>query len=148
VTRPSVCSQISRLDGTDDVEFGAERPHQLEALLGEAVGDHDQCAIALRCTHECEGGTRAPARVFDDDVAGRDQAVALCARDHRDRHPVLHRPRGIPVLELQPELRPVRRRTPVQSNERCVADRLEDGVHVVIIVDRDQDIAAVRLFAA
>src|SRR5438105_2864155 len=32
----------------DDVELGTESPHELETLLREAIGDHDQAAVALR----------------------------------------------------------------------------------------------------
>jgi hypothetical protein len=59
-------------DRLDHVELGAERAHQPEALLREAVGDDDQSAVALRGADERERGARAAARVFDDRVAGRD----------------------------------------------------------------------------
>ena len=96
------CDPRPAFDRLHDVELGPERTHQLETLLGEAVGDHDQSAIALCAADERKRGSRAPARVLDDRVAGSDRAFVLGAFDHRERHPVLHRARGIPVLELQP----------------------------------------------
>ena len=92
-----------------DVELRAERPHQLEPLLGEAVGHHDQRAVTLRAADERERGPGAAAGVLDDRVAGRDQPVALGPFDHRQGHPVLHRAGRVRVLELQPELGAVRR---------------------------------------
>jgi hypothetical protein len=126
----------SALDRRHDLELRAERAHQLEPLLSEAVGDHDQGAIALRATHERECGTGAPARVLDDGVAGRDQSVSFGALDHRERHPVLHRPRRIAVLELQPHLGAVRGHTVAQADERRVSDRLEDRLHAWMIAYR------------
>jgi hypothetical protein len=110
---------LDRLDVVDAVGV------PLEALLGEAVGDHDQAPVALRSADERERRPRAAARVLDDRVARRDRAVALGALDHRERHPVLERARWIRVLELEPQLRAVRRRAACQSHERRVSDRVE-----------------------
>ena len=113
----------------DHVELGAERAHQLEALLGEAVGDHDQRAVALRAADERDRGAGAAAGVLDDRVARRDEPVPLGALDHRLRHPVLQRAGRVRVLELQPELGAVLRRAVADPNERRVPDRLEDRLH-------------------
>jgi hypothetical protein len=59
----------SALERGDDVELGAERPHQLETLFREAVGDHDQRPINLRAADEGERAAGAAARVLDDRVA-------------------------------------------------------------------------------
>ena len=117
------------LHGGNDIELGTQRSHQLEALLGEAIGHHDQRAVALRSTDERKRGPGAPAGVLDDSVAGRDQTVALRTLDHRERHAVLHRPGRILVLELQPKLGPIRGPAPVQANQRRVANRPEDRIH-------------------
>jgi hypothetical protein len=121
------------LDRPDHVELGAERLHQLEALLREAVRDDDQCAVALCTAHERERGARAAARVLHDRVAGRDERVPLGALDHRERHPVLHRAAGVAVLELQPKLCAVRRSAPVHADDRRVPDCVEDRLHAGMI---------------
>ena len=123
------------LDGRNDVDLRAERPHQLEALLGEAVGHHDQSAIPLRPADERERRAGTSARVLDDCVAGSEEPVALGTLDHRERHPVLHRPGRVAVLELQPELSAIRRRATAQTHERSVPDRLENRLHATIIPD-------------
>jgi hypothetical protein len=123
-------------DRRNDVELRSERAHQLEALLGEAVRDHDQRAVPLRAGDERECRTRAAARVLDERVARRDQSVALGALDHRQRHAVLHRAGRVPVLELQPQLRAVRRHAPPQPHERRVPDRVEDRAQGPIIAAR------------
>jgi hypothetical protein len=104
----------------------APSAHQREALLGEAVRDHDQRAVALRAGHERKRGAGAAAGVLDERVAGRDEAVALGTLHHRAGHPVLHRAGRVRVLELQPELGAVRRRAAFQADEWCVADCIED----------------------
>jgi hypothetical protein len=114
------------LDGLDDVELGAERAHELEAFLGEAVGHHDQTPVALRAADERERRACAAAGVLDHGVAGVQQAVAFCTLDHGERHPVLHRPRRVAVLELHPQLGTVRGRAPRQPHERGIPDRSED----------------------
>jgi hypothetical protein len=116
-------------DRLHDVDLRAEGADQLEALLREAVGHHDQTAVSLGAAHECERRACAPARVFDDRVVRSERAVTLRALDHRERHPVLHRARRIAVLELQPQLRAVRRRAARQPDERCVPDRVEHRGH-------------------
>jgi len=121
-------------DGRDDVEFGAERAHELEALFREAVGDDDQCPIALRAADERECGAGAAAGVLDHRVLGRDQPVSLCALDHRERNPVLEGSGRVSVFELQPELGAVRRRAAPEPDEGCVADRVKDGFHAGIIL--------------
>ena len=114
------------LDRRDDVHVGAEGAHQLDPLLGEAVRDHDQRAVALRAADERERRPGAAARVLDHRRLRPDQPVALRALDHRERHPVLHRARRVQVLELHPELRAVLRRQAAQADERRAADRAED----------------------
>src|SRR6266542_3662755 len=121
------------LHGRNDIELRTKRPHQLEPLLGEAIGDHDQCPIPLRAGHERERGPRAAAGVLDDRVPGRDQTVPFRTLDHRERHPILHRSRRVAVLELQPQLGAIRRRAAAQTNKRRVPDRFEDRLHWVMV---------------
>ena len=121
------------LDRRNDVDLRPERAHELKALLGEAVGHHDQGSVALGLADECERRAGAAARVLDDGVARGEQPVAFCSLDHRERHPVLHRSARVAVLELQPELRAVRRRAAMHADEWRVPDRLEDRLHAVTI---------------
>ena len=121
------------LDGRNDVELRAERPHQLEALFGEAVGDHDQSAISLRPADERERRTGTSARVLDHRFAGRKQPVPLGTLDHCERHPVLHRPGRVAVLELQPHVGAVGRHAMAETHNRSVPDRFENGLHASII---------------
>jgi hypothetical protein len=123
-------------DGGHDLDLGSERSHQLKALLAEAIGHHDQRSVALRPADERQCRARAAARVLDDRVAGRDEAVTFGSLDHRERHSILHRTGRVAVLELQPELRAVRRPEPPETDERRVPDRLEDRLHAAIISDR------------
>jgi hypothetical protein len=114
------------LDRLDDVELGAERANELEALLREAVGHDDQAAVPLRTAHEREGRSRAASRVLDDRASRRQRAVLLGTLDHRERHPVLHRSGWISVLELHPHLGAAGRRAAGEPHERRVANRVED----------------------
>ncbi len=95
------------LDRLDHLELCAESAHQLEPLLGEAVGDHDPAAIALGSADERHRGSRAPARVLDHRRLRVDQPVPLGALDHGERHPVLHRAAGVEVLELDQSSAPL-----------------------------------------
>ncbi len=116
-------------DRTHDLYLRSERPRQLKALLREAIGHHDHCSIPLRATDERDRRTRTAARVLDDCVPGRDQAVTLGAFDHRERHPILHRPGWVAVLQLEPELGTAHGRATPQPHQRRVADRLENRLH-------------------
>ena len=121
------------VDRRNDVDLGAERSHDLEALLRKAVGHHDQCLIPLRLADERERRTGTPTRVLDDSVAPRNQPITLRALDHRERHTVLHRARRIAIFELEPHLGAIPGHAVTQPDDGCVPDRFEDGMHAVCV---------------
>ena len=117
------------MDGWHHVDFGAERTEELETLFRVAVRHHDQRPVALCVAHEREGWAGAPAGVLDDRIARLDQPVPLCTLDHRERHPVFHRPGWVQILELEPQLSTGLGHALLEPDERRVPDGGEDRAH-------------------
>src|SRR6185295_13756573 len=114
-------------DGGNDLELRTEGAHELQPLLAEAVGNHDPHGVALRTADKSERRPGAAAGVLDDRRSRLEECVALGDFDHRERQPILHRARGIQILELHPKLGAVWRRERLQANERCVPNGREDA---------------------
>src|SRR5437763_360595 len=81
--------------------------------------------------------------------------LPVCSHDHRERHPVLHRPGWVQVLELDPDLGAACGRERPESDEGRVPDRREDRRrrHRLRTLSRDAhhdraDVAGGRLVAA
>jgi hypothetical protein len=118
-------------------DLGAEGTHGLPAFDGKMLRhDEDQAIAAYRRGHR-ERDAGIPGGRFDQRVAGLDLAAALCAADHRDRGPVLHRACGIVALQLgqyHVVVRPVALpRQPLQPHQRRPADEVLDGRICVLI---------------
>jgi hypothetical protein len=61
--------------------------------------------------------------VYSTTVApGSKQSIPFGTLDHRQRHPIFHRPGGIAILELHPDLCAAQRNAAPQANHWSVAD--------------------------
>ena len=110
----------------DERQLGAERGHVVPLLAAEGVGRDDPDPVALRGGDERERGPGAPAGVLDDGAAGPEPAVGLGARDHGERHPVLHAPGRVLPLELDEDVRRARGDDLAKADEGRAADGVED----------------------
>ena len=110
------------------VHLRAPHAQQLRALRrGVLRHDAHEPVTALLGDHG-QGDAGVPRGRLEEGVAGCDQTVAFGSGDHRQRGAILHRSRGIAVLELGPQSNLGRRRESRQADERRVPDGVEEGV--------------------
>ena len=83
--------------------------------------------VALHRADEGERAAGRPARVLDHGPPGAQQALALGALDHRQRHAVLVRAGRVGRLELHPHLGVVGAGQPREPDDGRVADGCEDA---------------------
>ena len=82
--------------------------------------------ISLHRRHHGEADTGIAGGGLDEGIAGLQQSQGLRLFDHVERGTVLHRTGRIEALHLDPEFRVRHSRRLVETNDRGVADGLQD----------------------
>ena len=109
-------------------------------LLGRLLIGHDEdAAVAFECRGDGQAVAGVTARRLDDRAARLEEAGSLGGLDHGQSDAVLDRAARVEHLQLgQDERLPIRRpddiqvtRDTGQSDQRRVADQVEDGLGVV-----------------
>jgi hypothetical protein len=110
-----------------DHDLGSVGAQHRDLLLAHLVGHHEDAPVPLLrgCDGEADAGVAG--RGLDDRAAGLQLAFPFGLLDHREADPVLDRAAGIDVLQLGEESRLDACADRVETDDRRVADELEDG---------------------
>ncbi len=105
--------------------LGAVSAKQGDLLRGHLVGHDEYAPVAPACGHDREPDAGVPRRAFHDRRPGLQQSLALRLLDHRDGRTILDAPAWVQELELGEELARQVPRSPVEPDERGIADQVE-----------------------
>ncbi len=81
-------------------QLGAKGAHGLATLDALIFGHHQDHAVAANRRRHGQRDAGVAAGRFDQGLAGLDGAAGFGAQDHRQRRPILDRPRRVIALEL------------------------------------------------
>ena len=117
-------------------QLGAAQPQHVLLFLALGFRDHDQRAVAARAGDDRKADPGIAGGAFHHEAAGLEVAALLGLQDHPFAGAVLHRLAGIHELGLAENGAAGRFGSALQLDERRVADRFDDvvvDVHVLEI---------------
>ena len=100
--------------------------HDLTALLADRVGHNDDCFVAAYRAHQRKADALIAAGRLYDDAVPVQQAGALGCKDHVVCRARLDRAADVDGLEFNENLRSIRTRHVIQTDERRAADSFKN----------------------